>query len=398
MRVSKQKIIIFSIIVLSIFFDMLTGTMIYAGILKEGSIGSPSQLFRLILTVILVVELRKYRYSKYILALPIIILCYESVQAIIHNSWYGYIIGIVYFAKIYFILLSSYYLMNVNDRYHEIIFRFFTFAITLIAANLYFTMLTGIGISTYGWGFGVKGFFASGNGLGILLGVGVMMIISQQKKWSSLRKLHLTFLISSIPLIGTKTSLLLCIFSLILFAFRAGLLRNIALFTVFILTYFREEILKIFNDIFDVILMRFQNSESLFLFMASGRFNYATDAWSKYINNDPNIMGIIFGQGIFISYRDPSGLLSLDILESDLADIFFAYGLLGFSILIISYVYLLTLAANAGLYIFMPTLLITLHSLLAGHVLFNALTGTVLAFVCFVIIRRPLHHSKQVEI
>ena len=87
--------------------------------------------------------------------------------------------------------------------------------------------------------------------------------------------------------------------------------------------------------------------------------------------------------GVFVSYRDPlSPIGPYDTLESDFLDIFYMYGMFGmFAYLALWSFILLRFIKLKMSYLLIVTLCTLGYSLIAGHVLFNAMSSMIISIL-----------------
>ncbi|MDX2346617.1 MAG: O-antigen ligase family protein, partial [Legionella sp.] len=131
----------------------------------------------------------------------------------------------------------------------------------------------------------------------------------------------------------------------------------------------------LFSLFFDVIIIRFENSESIYSFLASSRDVFVVNALSNFHIEGLYFLRLFFGFGVYMSFRTVSDDISLyDTLENDFFDIFFSYGFIGICVFISFYLFHAFRAISSkkfeALLIFSTLFLI---SALIGHVLFDAM-------------------------
>ena len=94
--------------------------------------------------------------------------------------------------------------------------------------------------------------------------------------------------------------------------------------------YFWDYLTEAFLAVFDVVVFRYEISDSPLAFMLSSRDNYVIDAFTEFYNSSLWVLKLIIGGGVFMSYR--AGYfedMSFKQLEMDFFDVFFMYGLIG---------------------------------------------------------------------
>lgn len=259
------------------------------------------------------------------------------------------------------------------------IMKFLKYNVVFICLSIVLASFTGFANSTYGWGSGTKGFFASGNGLGIYIGVATL-ILAAMKRYGIYAQTQLpVFALAAytLVLLGTKTTFLM--FLLVIFTgFWSGRFRFLIIPAIVLgAIQFLSQISEKLETSFDIIILRYKNSNSITDYILSGRNVYVEGAWSEFAAQDPGFFRWLFGGGAFLSFQNPLFVRGFDTLESDFFDVFFMYGLVGLAC------YLACLIASLRSFLLSPWMLLPIvllwgHSILAGHVLFNGLGATLI--------------------
>jgi O-antigen ligase like membrane protein len=364
------------------FADAATGYLVLSGNFAEAAAGSISQLLRaaLMIPALLLIKGR----AIYAAMLPIFyVLIFESVMLIRHQHLEWFVVGTVYGFKLAYLAVSYLALRDKSRRpEHRVdVATYFIHGASLYGLILVLSTVAGLSTPTYGEGnFGSKGLFASGNGLALYLGCAALLSLVRAEpnqgwraSWESL------FLLMCCLLVGTKASLICAVIFIAIRLQRASLpSKFLALGAVTTgILLLAKPISTAFGILFDVILYRFETSESLFSFLASGRDLYVADALGRFDLSGWSVLRLIFGAGAFVSFRDlDAALTEYDTLESDFFDIFFAYGLLG----LICYggiiLWGILLSIRGRQYSLLVVWGCTcLYSAMAGHVAFNAMSG-----------------------
>ncbi|WP_143072988.1 hypothetical protein [Parapedobacter indicus] len=246
-----------------------------------------------------------------------------------------------------------------------------------------------IGFPTYeAGGFGTKGFFASGNGLGMFLGV-ILLFAYQQRIYTLSRKDLLKFccILLAVFFVATKaTAIFLLIFLGLLFLRLASWLRMLLISMLLIYVYISyNEIVGALKIMFDVIAYRYETSPDFLTFILSGRNVMIHQAFEEYSIEGLYALRPLIGSGAFLSFRDPSNNPQLfDMLESDLIDVFFMFGFIG--VAIYCYIFFKPAVFFFRKKLWIPLLLfstVLFHSILAGHVIFNGMSilGVILMYL-----------------
>src|SRR5690606_25766832 len=150
---------------------------ILSGMLSEGAVGSPSQFFRALILIFLLFKLLVLRDVRWVL-LPVLIFFLEAAVAIGHEKTNGLLNGFMFASRVLYLVALAYALKAIieeGDR--RLLYKWVCIGGLVISGSLLFAFLTSTGFSTYGWGFGTKGYFASGNGLGLHLGILALVLI-----------------------------------------------------------------------------------------------------------------------------------------------------------------------------------------------------------------------------
>jgi hypothetical protein len=362
------------------FADAMTGFMVLSGRWPEGSAGSLSQMLRgmLLLPGLLMIP------RKYVPAAVLSILYFLSLELamlVLHQQPGWFVVSTVYDFKLIYLLVAYCVLTAVGQNTRQRLSSYFVHGATIYATILLLSTAAGIHTPTYDEGnFGSKGVFASGNALSMYLGCASLLAL--QSYWENRKRssqLEALLLVIACLIVGTKASLIFTILFLVLVFQNASVTVQLAIVGLALLagTVYASLLIDAFSLVFDVILFRFQSSDSLFAFIASGRDVYIADALGDFHYDGWAMVRLLFGTGPFVSFRSASGLLTeYDTLESDFFDLFFSYGTVGIGCYLAIIIYGLRLAWRAS----HPPLTLAwcgvcFYSAIAGHVLFNAMSG-----------------------
>lgn len=386
MKVNLNKIFILLLFYIAPLVDSLTGYLVLSNFMSEGAGGSPSQIFRLFILVIMAFILtgnRRYFYGAAIFISYIALV--ELYFSLFHQGVYGTVIGLIYGSKMGYLLMVFFtlsLLIKTNSLSPLILLKHLRNYVAITAVSLIISFLTGVGFNTYGEGtFGVKGFFPAGNGLGVFMGVGTLLSIYywrlSKERFSLCFSLVILF---GTLIIGSKTALLLGLIGVLSIIALSGnvIFTVLSMVSAFmILGFYYDELISLFSVVYDVILFRFENSDSIFSWIFSNRDIYFLDAMRVVSFDGIFIARFIIGFGAYISFRNPYDYhSSIDVLESDIADLFFMYGIIA-ALIYISFIVIglyKGLVANNYFLSFCFFLLMG-HSFIAGHVIFNGMSG-----------------------
>lgn len=403
--ITLDEIILILIFYLSPFFDAITGFLVLNGIMSEGALATPSQLGKFLTVFLLFIQILKNGdknticitafFSAYIIILEFIFCLYYKTPI------YGLLYGFVQLYKVLYLILCFFFLKKllVKKQISAIdLIKFIVKSAINYSIILLVTTLLGINTSTYASGtFGSKGVFASGNGLSIYLGFSSFIAAFYYFNCNRTIKNLISFLLIWIcgTIVGTKASIVFLFINIIVILFYSKTRYRILIlfFIVFSFTFLLDR----FSTIFDVIIYRFNHADNIYVFLASGRDGYRDNAFKLYDTSGIKAMRIFFGSGAFVSFRtNLSDMKVFDTLERDLYDVFFMYGL---NMLFIYLLFLVRYFFYGFLhnkkYFSIGFACVAGYSLLAGHTLFNSMSG--LGLVFFPLLIRFWNYDKKVN-
>lgn len=382
------KFIVNYIFYISPILDSLTGFLVLNKFMSEGSLFSPSQMGKIVILGILLFKLygENKTYFSYLIIFMLSITTLEIIQFIYFGTTiYAYLVGLVQIFKVIYILTIYLYLTNALDRKYidrDILTSGIIYSGLMYAVILLSTTVIGINTPTYVEGsFGTKGVFASGNGLSVYLGAISSIALYYMFKEYSLKRLiiFLTIFISCI-LVGTKASIVFLLTNTFFIFYYSK--KRVKVILILLGILFVVKFHELFFIVFEVIIRRYENSDSLKAFLSSSRDLYIKNAISQYSLTGIKSLRIFFGSGAFVSFR--SSLYQMDVfdtLERDLYDIFFMYGIIGLLFYIFIYIKVVLNLLRKKMYYFM--ILFTMifgYSATAGHVVFNSMSGLTLIY------------------
>ncbi len=408
LKFSINSIFLIFLFYFSPFMDALSGYIILSGSLDAGSAGSVSQIFRFVILLLsLFIVLKDNKFFYIVILTFVYIVIFESFITFFHQSSYGYIIGLIYGSKILYLMLiflALWIMYKNNELTFDKLLLFVRNTSLISTLLLIIPFFLNIGFHTYDEGtFGFKGFFAAGNGLGLYMGAGLMLTIYQWSRSKNLFSLfYILLIIFATVIIGSKAALAFSLTGLISVIF---LLNNKYLFLFVLLSViafiymFFDEIVIIFSTVFDHILFLYGDGGNFWSFILSSRDLFLSDAIDNLNVDGWYALRIIFGFGMYISFREPfSSYQFIDILESDFADLLFAYGIIAVSIY--SAIILLTMYKAISRKKFFLLLIFCLyigHSLFAGYAVFNAMAGTFLPIIIVLILMNKNSRKDSYE-
>ncbi|MDO6531109.1 hypothetical protein [Vibrio splendidus] len=383
MRFNIDYLMLFVLFMVLPFFDAANGILVINGLIEEGGVASPSQFGRAMLLGLLVYMVYRARLSVVPFYFLLFLLSVELVYGLLHGQVFGVILGIITTQKLIYLFLVSIVIENIlskSQSSQKDVYNLFQVNLLILSICLIFSTITSVGNSTYGWGFGTKSFFSSGNGLGLYLGIGTLVLIGIKRYFYPKISLMILFVCSvSVALIGSKTALLFCMINLTLLLWITKYRSIVFVIFIVISPFFIASVVDFLFVLFDVIAARFDNSDSLLYYLGSGRIEYVLSAFDVFWENDGNIIRLLFGSGAFVSFQSIEHVVLFDTLEADLFDLIFMYGLVS-AIIYLSLSFFILYKLKGKPILIVAFLLLMGHSVIAGHVLFNGMSS-----ICFAI-------------
>ncbi|NRF27189.1 O-antigen ligase family protein [Vibrio coralliilyticus] len=382
-RVRIHYLVLLLLFLVLPIFDSINGVLVINGLIEEGGIASPSQLGRAILMALLIFVVYRTKLSIVPFFFLFFLLLVEFLYGFFHGEPYGVLLGIITAQKLIYLLLLAIVLKSILDKgllAQEDFFKLFQINLLILSLCLVFSTVTGLGNSTYGWGFGTKSFFSSGNGLGLYLGIGTTILIGIRNYFYSDINFKILLVCSfSVALIGTKTALIFCIVNLTILLWTSKFRWLIFFGLSAVMPFLMDEVISIVSVMFEVITTRLSKSDNIMYYLGSGRIEYVTSAFEVFWKGDGSAFRLLFGSGALISFHSTTQPAFFDVLETDLFDLIFMYGLVSACIYLGLSVFICYKLRKHTI-LFVASLLLLGHSVVAGHVIFNGMSS-----VCFAI-------------
>ena len=247
----------------------------------------------------------------------------------------------------------------------------------------------GIGFQTYGnQDVGYKGFYFAQNDLNFVLSLLFFLICKNLFYHVSIFNITKFSLLGiCIILLGMKSGYILMVFSIIYWIICSKMTLFKRLFIVITILAGSLVIFPYLSNSINAVINRwtyfFQTSDSFVSFFSSGRVERIPEAFSFLSTENSNPLWILFGSGT--QYSDclaPFGLVEMDIF-----DLFFQFGLFGTLFITIYYVNILFYKIPTNYqYLKIALLMSFALSIAAGHVINSALSSMVFAVLCGLII------------
>lgn len=363
------------------FVDAATGYLINKEILAAGSVGSPSQLFRFILTALLIIQIRKPLYLYVCMIMIVWIMIVESINLSLHSRLEWFLIGGVYSYKLVFGLIVYFVFKEYFNKHrltYDVLQNFIINSCAIYTLIIIVSDMIGISASSYaGADLGSKGIFADGNGLGVFLGASSLVVLNRYTQEKKIKDLFI-FILTGKVLVGlmSKAGLLFLLAGLFLLYCNQRTEFKVVVGIVLLLCAFFlwEPIFLMIKTTFQVITWRVERSDSFWEIILGGRELYLYEAAGYDYTNFIQVFKLIVGGGYKLSFRDPSATDydpdGIFLIEADFFDVFFMYGIIGFiAYIIIFFKGLCTPKVHGKNILKWAWVLLFIHSALAGHVL-----------------------------
>jgi hypothetical protein len=381
----------FNVLVLPIF-DNMSGILFKLNILGDGSIGSPSQLGRLIATIFLIYLIFKiglYNTKIYSFVILVYFILIECFSALVHWELIPFLYGLVTSSKIIYASLCLLFFVDIVRQGKlniSSLERWLIIYGTVISILVLCAYISGFHISNYSRGIATRGLFISGNGLGIVIGTCFLVLVHQTSRLKIKRILHIFLLLITTALIGTKGSLVFFILGTVYFTYK--IFCRYPVFSILILFISSYSLLpmamEVFGTVFENIIFKFNNIDDKWILLASSRDEFIFDAFNQVIWIDWYSLRFLFGAGAYFGYLDPvaSVIYMRKLLENDLFELFFSYGFIASLAYCLLFLYGFLSAFKQKRYFYLSLwTLVFLHSIIAGHIVFNGTSSILLAYI-----------------
>lgn len=393
-----EKIII-AIFIASILIDNINGAlMLYLGT-SLVTFGQIIRIFFVLFFCYLIITNIKIDLENKKQVIPILGVSFLLLLPLYfffrHGSIKGLYMDELYAIKLLFPVLIIIALKAVIDNgkiSKDVIFEIFKIYSVLVPLTLIVPLLLGVGFSSYELGGGYKGFYYSNNEINVVLICTFIYCVEKLFHEKNLKNLLLVILnLFALLVIGSKTSIIVFIVVLVTYLIKIMKKSPKKAARYFLITLLATLIMCIvFKDFLIEMLGRmyyyylgFKNSGGSFLdFLTSGRSDRILPALEKnVINAKYGFFNLIFGIGRY-SQIDDRDLASL--MEMDFFDVLNWYGIIVALAIMIFYLsrFWESIHDKKKFGFKLMFILITLFSLIAGHVWFSALAGSALALVC----------------
>ena len=283
--------------------------------------------------------------------------------------------SLIFSQKFLFTVLTYFYFTEYFKASNALNFNLiFISNLSVIALNMFFSII-GIGYFAYSNGVGFTGFFFAPNEISFVVLIIFSHLLYEVKVYRPkyLMIIFILFLIMSI-LLAMKV-VILGVFLISLFIFfsgkfamkKIGLVMFASLFVVFLL--FKYSVL--FESFINMIVHRYNSSDSLINFVLSGRDNFLIEELNYFLNS--SAIFLLFGLGISVT------------VEMDFFDVLFNYGLIGFIIIYLFFAYVALSFRKKqnnsdSRFLLLVNILIIITSLFVGHFVFSAMGGFFFAY------------------
>lgn len=406
--ISIPSLTLWLIFIVSPYVDAITGYLVNSGMLTAGGIGSPSQLFRFMLTAFMLIQIRQVKHWKILLFMLLWIMGVEALNLINHTTLSWLILGAVYayklvFGVIAYLLFTEYFEqreLTFSKLENLIITMTATYAIIILICNI-----LGVSFAAYpGAELGSKGPYASANGLGVFLGTASFVVLNKYVYLRQIKTL-LIYLLTIIVLLGlmTKAGVLFAITGLFILALKQNKWVKFTLITTISTTIllFWEKIWDLIQISFHMIIWRIERSDSIWEILLGGRDQYLKEMASYNYDTTQQITKLAIGGGYKLSFRDPNSIYydpnGIFIIEADFFDVFFMYGGLGLILYLGILISGFTTKSNKGINpLKWGWAILFIHSTLAGHVMSNG--AALIIIPCIMILLQKYHSNYTTKV
>lgn len=391
-----------SLIIMLLFFnlpvDMLNGIILTKGIMLPMSV---SQLFKIVVLICILFRMLFFAGDSFFILTAVYgFLFFSTIVQIVFEGTSNILLDDFikisrYLAPfIAFFYFKGLFEKPLSKKIKKYLFLWIYFSYGVLAFNI-LLKLAGLGYPMYAAGnIGTKGYFYAGNEISAILLILCGFIAFQIWNVLNNKLLFFIFLIFNVflsVLITSKTAMLgiILIFLLIAVNPKEFKLNLKTLFLIglggFILLpaviYFAYKM--ILSSTIMIRFVYFYEKLDLLTFILSGRNKFVEKMWHFYIEDYTWIQKLIGGGQTF--YESKLGT----IVEIDLLDIFFAYGIIGALIfcfvvfLLISKAYLLK-KNKRRIYArlsYIMILMLTVISMFSGHIYSSGIGGFYIGFI-----------------
>lgn len=369
----------------------------------SGEETSISKIFRMIFILILLLAMFS-ALGKNDIILIISLLSYVIIlpllYSVLNDSSDSIMTDILYLFKLLFPIMYIFAVMALNEKGYPIksinlhLLRYFS---VIYPISVIIPMILDGGYKSYG-SIGVRGLFSSGNEISIVLGVMFIVNYAFMRKKVTFFNVIMT-IISAIIGILTASKAIIIIYLLfglfIVFKKQNAKIKNIVIIiTVFGLLFF------VMNNFFydEIIIfidrMKFryeQLGNSFWNVLFSNRnLKILPNFENNYLSSN-GIFYFLFGRGSFYhiyTTRYSKYISASGLVEMDFFDLLLQNGIIMFVIVVTFYYKVFKRKVKDELYsmIKFSSFVMFLFSFMAGHVLYNPLSSTVLALLCSLLV------------
>lgn len=398
-----SKLYLFTLVFLVPLFDSATGFLVRGESLSAGGLGTPSQLIRFFIVILSILIIQSKRQYISVALITLYLCLIELTVFIFHQSFHGLLLGLVFSYKFIFPLFVFCALKkifkNFNYSEREIVQLVYKCSLVTVICFLIGDLIA-IRVGIAGSFFRSSGLFSSGNGLGVLLGVFSLIILyGFEKKYleKNTQRYSYYLVLVCLLLISTKASAIFLTVNLLFLLLRLSLVYKIVIYslvTIFLIAFY-EPLIEFLSLSFELVIWRFDQKTSWANFLLSAREDYITDAMASFNSTDFIYFRILFGAGSFLSFESPSHFTLLyKMMEMDSFDTFFMYGLVGVIVYCIVMYYCIKNAILKSSILAFATIALFLHSLFAGHTMYDGLAVMAVVFM-FLLVQEKKQENES---
>lgn len=390
-RISIQRIFMLLLMIMPLV-DTFNGIVIR----NNNNIMNIGQVYRIIIFIHLLLLFKNIKKQlAFILITSFFIFCIVQLLLPVKYCINNIIVCLKLFIPIFMI-----FVLEGSIRRNKILYKDIIIVFDVISFITPFTIiipyLLKIGYNTYDDSIGYLGFYFAANEISFVISACVMYLttkLTNTIKWKYLLLLVLN--ISSVLLIGTKSSLAIVATCFLLYIFRfivkneGNRYKKVFVISVVIIAIISG--IRLFSDNLNSVYMRLlyakyqQPGRSYLSLLTSGRIERIEDAWEKF-HNGP-IWQILFGWGLAGANNSQPNI------EMDYFDLLFSVGWIGLIIILSLYIYYLkAMGIKFWSLIFLCFAFILAFA--GGHILYTGLGGMMHALFLVYLVQYPSKKTR----
>jgi hypothetical protein len=263
----------------------------------------------------------------------------------------------------------------------------------------------GVGTATYDGISGFKGWYYGPNDSSYTLITLAFLNLFNHR--NGIGFLLQVFNIYGMLLLGTKTAMIasvtmLLVLLIMMLDSKEWYLKvigsNALVVAVMVGVYFHQKIYEsfIFPMVNRLTFFYVKYNGDLTRLIFSGRGTVLKNDISILNNLPNNALGVLFGYGY--NYRINFFPIHGGLIEFDMFDVFFSYGIISLVLLVVLITFVVLMANNRRNVYWWLFIFSIIYANIAGHVLFSAMSGTILGIICGALIITCSQEPKNTKI